>query len=128
MKILPLKGYNSLKALNSFHTLLLGLKMLPAYIMEDYETFFKSFNEKSEEVKEKLVREAVLFVQLQEEEVESLVGFATDKNGIPYSKANMKNLGPGELHEIITQVCMEIGKIKISILTNDEKKKLPNGQ
>lgn len=125
MKVLPLTGYKSLKALNAFHALLLGLKMLPAYITISYEEFYASFQTKTDEEKEKFIREAVLFVQLQEDEVEALIGFSTDQNGIPLSKINMKNLGPGELHEIIVQVCMEIGRIKIDILSEDEKKKIP---
>ncbi len=125
LKTLPLRGYKSLRALNGFHALLLGLKMLPAYIMEDYETFYASFKEKSEAEKEKLIREAALFVQLAQDEVEALISFACDKNGIAYSPVNLKNLGPGDLHEVIVAVCMEIGKIKIEIVSENEKKKLP---
>lgn len=123
MRILPLKGYKSLKALNAFHTLLLGLKMLPAYQLEDYETFYEGFSHRSEAEKERLLKEAVLFVPLQSEEVEAIIAFATDKNGIPYSEVNQKNMTPDELVECIVAVCMEIGKIKIELLSNDEKKK-----
>lgn len=127
MNILPLKGFKSLRALNAFHALLLGLKMLPQYIGQDYESFYESFKEKSESEKEKLLREAILFVELQEDEVEALISFATDKNGIPYSKVNLKNLGPDELHETIVAVCMAIGSIKITILSEAEKKNLSLG-
>lgn len=122
-KILPLSGYKSLRALNAFHALLLGLKMLPSYQAEGYESFYASFNERTEEDKEKLLREAAVFVQLQMDEVEALISFATDKNGVPYSAVNLKNLGAGELHEIIVAVCMEIGRIKIELVSKDEKKK-----
>ncbi len=122
MKVLPLKGYKSLRALNAFHALLLGLKMLPAYIAEDYESFYARFADKSEPEKEKLLREAAVFVQLGQDEVEALVSFATDKNGIAYQSANMKSLGLGELHSIIIAVCMEIGRIKIDLISEDEKK------
>jgi hypothetical protein len=96
--------------------------MLPAYIMEDYETFYGSFKEKSDAQKEKLIREAALFVQLNQDEVEAILSFAADQNGIPYSAVNLKNLNPGELHEIIVAVCMQIGRIKIEIVSEDEKK------
>ena len=122
-KVLPLVGYKSLKAFNAFHALLLGLKMLPAYVLEPYETFYTRFVEKSEEEKEKLLKEAALFVTPEEDELEALVAFCTDKNGVPLSKANLKNLKPDEIHEVIVAVCMEIGKIKIDLLTEDEKKK-----
>ncbi len=128
MKILPLKGYKSLRALNGFHALLLGLKMLPAYIQEPYETFYASFNEKSDDEKRKLLREAVIFVQLGQDEVEALIGFAIDKNGVPYQSANVKNLAVDELHAIIVAVCMEIGRIKIELITEEEKKNSLNSQ
>lgn len=122
-KILPLVGYKSLRALNAFHALLLGLKMLPAYQAEGYESFYASFGEKTDAEKEKLLREAAVFVQLQQDEVEALITFATDKNGVPYSAVNLKNLNAGELHEIIVAVCMEIGRIKIDLVSEEEKKK-----
>lgn len=121
--ILPLVGYKSLRALNAFHALLLGLKMLPAYLAEGYESFYASFNTKTDVEKENALREAAVFVQLAEDEVEALISFATDKNGIPYGKENFKNLNAGEIHEIIVGVCMEIGKIKIDIVSEQEKKK-----
>lgn len=128
MKILELKGYKSLKALNGFHALLLGLKMLPAYINIPYEAFYESFNEKTDEEKEKFLREALAFVQLEPDEVESIVCFACDPNGVPYSSINVKNLTVDQLYEIIVAVCMEIGKIKISLVSEAEKKKFQTSQ
>lgn len=122
MKISPLKGYKALRALNGFHALLLGLKMLPQYILKDYETFYSDFKDKTEEQKEKLIREAVVFVQLAQDEVEAIVSFASDKNGIPYSDVNIKNLDLGQIHEIIVAVCMEIGKIRVELVSESEKK------
>lgn len=122
MKVLPLKGYKSLRALNAFHALLLGLKMLPAYIQVSYEEFYASFSDKTEADKERLLREAAVFVQLGEDEVAALASFCTDKNGIPYSAINIGNLSAQELHAIVVAVCMEIGRIKIELVTEDEKK------
>lgn len=121
-QVLPLTGYKSLRALNAFHALLLGLKMLPAYITQSYESFYASFKDRSEEDKEKLIREAVVFVQLQQDEVEALVTFVKDKNGVAYSAVNLKNLSVDELHEVIVSVCMEIGKIRIDLVSEQEKK------
>jgi hypothetical protein len=61
-----------LKALNAFHTLLLGLKMLPAYALEAYDEFYEGFAVKTDAEKEKFLREAVIFVPLQPEEVDAL--------------------------------------------------------
>lgn len=123
MKLLPLKGYKSLRALNAFHALLLGLKMLPAYREVAYEAFFAAFDQKSEADKEAMLREAVVFVQLERDEVEALVGFAADKHGVEYGPVNLGNLAPNQIHEIIVAVCMEIGRMKVSLVTPAEKKK-----
>ena len=123
LEVLPLVGYKSLRALNAFNVLLLGLKMLPSYIGEGYETFFEAFKEKTDAEKEKLLKEAVLFVELDQSEVEALITFCKDPNGVPYGPSNLRNLTAEKIHEIIVAVCMEIGKIKIDLLTEDEKKK-----
>lgn len=121
--MLPLVGMKSLRALNAFHTLLLGLKMLPAYFQLDYVTFFESFEEKTEAQKETLLREAAAFVQLSDDEVHALVSFSTDVNGVAYGPSNVANLKPDELFEVIVAVCMEIGRIKIDLVSAAEKKK-----
>lgn len=123
-----LKGYKSLRALNAFSALLLGLKMLPAYIEIPYEEFYESFSEKTEGEKESLLRQAVAFVRLEQDEVEALLSFCTDKNGVSYSAINMKNLSPADIHEMIVAVCMEIGRIKVDLVSEEEKKKLRNSR
>ncbi len=120
--VLELKGYKSLRALNAFHALLLGLKMLPAYQNQGYESFYASFSERTESEKETLLREAAVFVQLAEDEIAALISFCTDKNGVPYSTVNLKNLSVAELHDIVVSVCMEIGRIRIDLISSDEKK------
>jgi hypothetical protein len=122
MKVLELRGFKSLRALNAFHTLMLGLKMLPSYMGESYEDFYARIAEMDEAGQEKMIREAALFVELQKEEVEALVCFCADANGVPYGPANLASLGPKELHEIIVAVCKVIGKIKIDLVSDAEKK------
>jgi hypothetical protein len=122
IRVLELKGYKSLKALNAFHTLMLGLKMLPMYMGESYEDFYERVELMPPDQQEKLIREAALFVELQKDEVESLVGFCTDPNGVPYTSENLKSLGPKDLVEIIVAVSKEIAKIKINFVTDQEKK------
>lgn len=123
MKVLELKGLKSLKALNAFHTLMLGLKMLPSYAGEAYEEFYDRVSQMPHEDQIKLIREAALFVELGDDEVSALVGFCCDANGVPYRTENIKNLGPDELLECIVAVCSEIAKIKIDLVTETEKKK-----
>ncbi len=124
MKTLELRGYKSLKALNAFHTLMLGLKMLPSYMGETYEDFYSRISDMTESDQEKLIREAVLFVELQKDEVEALAGFAADANGVPYSAENLKTLDPKTIMEIIVSVCVQISKIKVDFVSEAEKKNL----
>lgn len=128
MTVLPLKGYKALKALNAFHVLMLGLKMTPAFREKSYEEFFSSFEGRTEDEKETLVRQAVVLVPLEQSEVESLVSFVQDKNGVPYGAANLNNLSVSEIHEVIVSVCLEIGKIKVNLVTSEEKKSLKSSQ
>lgn len=127
-KVAELRGYKSLRALNAFSALTLGLKMLPAYMAETYEDFLNRLSAMPEADQLKMLREAALFVELQKEEVEALVGFCSDKNGVPYEAANLKNLGPDELIEVIVAVCGEIAKMKIDFVTPNEKKKSETSQ
>ena len=122
MQVLELKGYKSLRAMNAFHALMLGLKMLPQYMGETYEEFFSRIQEMPEVDQLKLIKEASLFVELQEEEVKSLICFCTDKNGVPYTGENLKSLKPNQLTDIIVAVCGEIAKIKIDFVSEKEKK------
>lgn len=122
MKVLELKGYKSLRALNAFNTLMLGLKMLPAYMGEDYEPFLDRIHKMTPEDQKKMIREAAMFVELQKEEVEAIICFCADKNGVPYTSENLKSLGPNQLIDIIVNVCFEIAQIKIDFVTDAEKK------
>ena len=124
MEILPLKGIKALRALNAFSALLLGIKMLPAYLQISMEVFYESFKEKSEAQKETILREAVAFVRLESDEVEAIITFCKDRNGVPYSASNLANLSLDEMHEIIVAVCMEIGRMKITLVSEEEKKNL----
>lgn len=127
-QVLELRGYKSLRALNAFNALMLGLKMVPAYMGESFEDFLNRISGMAEADQEKMVREAAMLVELQKEEVEAIVCFCTDKNGVPYEAANLKNLSPKELIEVIVAVCMEIAKMKIDFVTPNEKKKSETSQ
>lgn len=122
MKVLPLKGPKSLRALNVFHTLMLGLKMLPAYAGEYYEEFYARLDAMPPSDQEKMIREAVLFVELNQEDLESVCQFATDNNGVPYSKASLHALPMKDIVEIVVQVCKAVAEIKIDFVSESEKK------
>lgn len=123
MKTRPLVGFKSLQALNVFSTLMMGLKMLPAYRGETYEAFLERIQAMPEDDQRNMIRQAAVFVDLKQEEVEALASFAEDANGIQYGPANLKSMGPVEIVDLIVAVCMEIAKIKVNLVTEDEKKK-----
>lgn len=124
IKVGELKGYMAWKAFGVFHKLMLGLKMLPSYMGESYEEFFARVDEMPEADQEKLIREAAVFVDLEQEELESLLCLVKDPNGVPYRSENLKNLSPDQVMEIIVAVSKEIAKIKVSFVSEAEKKNL----
>lgn len=122
MLVQELKGFKGYRAFQAFHKLMLGMKMLPLHQDETYEDFYNRFAEADDKVKKQYISDALLFVDMEPSEVEALACFVKDKNGIPYSKTNINNLKPNELKEILCSVCMEIGKIDIDMISNEEKK------
>lgn len=124
MKVLQLKGTKSLRAFNGFQALLLGLKMLPSYQAETYEDFYARVSELDLEKQEVLIREAACLVELQKDEVEAMLAFCTDANGVPYDAANIENLSPAQLIDCIVAVCMEFAKMKVSLVSDARKKKI----
>lgn len=122
MKLRELKGHKSLRALNAFHSLMLGLKFLPAYAHESYEAFFERVGDMPIEDQVKLIREAAMFVEIEEDELFAILSFVEDANGVPYSSANVKNLPPAKLIDAVVAVMTEIAKMKIDLLSNAEKK------
>lgn len=123
MKILELKGLKSLRALNAFSSLLLGVKMLPVYSTLSYEDFLNAVQLMPEDDQRNVLKKAAEFVELAKDEIEALASFACDPNGVPYQSSNLKSLGPDELVKIIVEVCLEIAKIKIDLVSESEKKK-----
>ena len=126
MMVLPLKGLKSMDAVRGLSALLLGYYCLAMPGKTQYATFdefFESFGWITEEEKEKIIRTAILFVKIEHWETESMAGFVQDKNGIPFVAASLKNMPLPEIIEIVVAVCKEMGKLRLSILSEEEKKK-----
>ena len=123
MKVLELRGYKSLRALNAYSALMLGMKMLPAYMHESYEEFYARVEAMDEDGARRIFREGAQFVELEKDEMEAMLSFATDSNNVPYSPENVKNLKPHEMVEIIVEVSMAILRMKIDFVSEEEKKK-----
>lgn len=126
MKILPLRGHASLRALNVFHMLMMGLKMTPSYMAWSYEDFFEMIQKCPPEKQKTFIREAANLVAIEEDELKAVISFACDANGVPYGAANLKNLEPAQLVDIVTEVCFEISQMRIDLVTKSEKKNSEN--
>lgn len=124
MQVLPLVGTKAYSALIAVQKLLMGLKMLPEYEKQPYVEFFESFREMSDADKENHIRMAAAFVELTVEELQAIICFGTDANGIAYTSANLKNLKPEEIFDVIVAVALEVSRIKITLVSQNEKKKL----
>lgn len=120
--VLPLIGSKALRALNGYHALILGMKMSVLYKDTSYEEFLEALEAKSAAEKESFFRKAVAFVQLAADEIEAMISFTADSNGVPYTAMNVKNLSAAELHESIVAVCMEFAGIEVNLVSADEKK------
>lgn len=129
IKVLTIEGLDCIHACQAFHKLMFGLKMLPAYGGYTYEEFFSMIDAMSEADQEKMIREAIAFVKLENDELMDVVKWACDANGVRYSKENVKSLKPQDIHEILTAVCMVIAKEhRINFVSEDEKKNLKISQ
>lgn len=128
MQVLELKGLKSLRAFNMFNALMLGLKMLPMYASESYESFYEKIKAMSPADQEKMIREAAAFVELDKDEVESALSFVTDANGLPIGPNNIKNMGPAEIFEAIVAVAKKVAEIKIDLVSEAEKKNSQDSQ
>lgn len=93
------------------------------YAMENYVDFYERIEAMPDEDQEKMLKEAVFLVDLSRDEVKNLLKMATDANGVRYSEANVKSLGPLEIFAILLAVCKEIVNSKPKALSEDEKKK-----
>lgn len=122
-KVLPLVGYKSYKALCAFQRLIFGLRMVPGFMQYSFEELGALIDKMSDEDQLTTITQAAKMVTLDEDETNSLIYFCTDKNGLPFTDENKKNLTPSEIVEIIITVSMHILKdIHIDLVSEDEKK------
>jgi hypothetical protein len=123
MKVRELRGIPAFHAFQAYQKVLLGLKMLPAYAHEGFEEFYARVEKMPALDQETLIREALAVgAKLDSEEIMDLVQFATDPNGVPYGKENVKSLDPPAMHEALVAVCCELASLKIQLVSDREKK------
>lgn len=128
VKVREIRGPKCLAAYNVYSALLLGVKMLPAYELEGYESFYARIQMLSDEDKEKIIREAVAFVKLEDDDIRDVLTFCTDANGVPFGPENIRNLGLVETFESVVAVAKAVSQFKINLVTDSEKKKSLDSQ
>lgn len=128
IKTMPIKGAKFLPALNAYCMLLMGIKMTPANYGIQFEDFYHNINKMPVDDQEKIFRQAIFLVKMDEDEVKAMLTFCADANGIPYSNENIKNLEPAALIDSVVAVCQAIAAFRIELVTEAEKKNLKIGQ
>ena len=123
MKIRPITGYNCYRAYQVYRDILLASYIFwnanKVYLSdkeakpESYKDFLMRFEKSTDEEKKDIIKLGADTFNLSLEEVCFLVGLVEDANGVPYSKANINNLKPQEIIDIIIAVCLEISKVTV---------------
>lgn len=124
IKTKELRGLQSVWALNAYSTLVYGLATEQACLGQDYETSTAKFEALPLADKEKQLRHALQIVNLSKDDMQNLLAFALDVNGIPYSQKNVDKLPPMELVEAMLAVCLELAQLRPQICPEDAKKNL----
>lgn len=130
MKVLELKGPKSLRPLNIFSSLCVSMTMVPRLLANhtSAQDMMNALQEMPPEDQAKVLREIAEIAPLDVDEVEALLGFCCDSNGVPYSKVNMKNLTAFQIIDCIVAVCMKVVEMKIHMVSEAEKKNLETSQ
>lgn len=115
-------GTDAFRAMQVYCKLVLGLKMLPMYETFEFSDFFNLIGDMPEVDKKIVLKEALLLVDLNNDEIAQLCSFGLDKNGVPLSKNNIKSLTIPDQFEVMLEVCLKLTDIKVDSITDDQKK------
>lgn len=122
-KVLPIVGYKGYLAAVTLQRLILGLKMIPGNMHLTMEELTDIVKAMSSDDQLKTLTQAAMLIDLKNEELDAMVCFCTDKNGIPYTAENRGNLKPNEYWEIIVTVCFHlVTYMRVDLITEEEKK------
>lgn len=109
-----IKGIKGLYAFKALHTLLFNYYLLPVHdTKESYTQFLKRFNAMPADEKKEVLTQSLYLSGIDEKEIFELVCFATDGNGIHYSRANIGNLEIKVIFEIVVDVCLAICELDV---------------
>ena len=121
-KLLPLTGISGVRAFNVFHSVILGLKMVPIELEKGYHAFLDEMNSKTEDEKREYFRTGLNFVPLEESDIEAVIRFCEDANGIPLTKNSVRGMSSVDIINLMVEVFLEIAKLNVNLVTKDEKK------
>jgi hypothetical protein len=122
MMVDELKGYDGLRAVNVFYTMLIGLNFLPQFLKFSLTEMVEHLSTLEREDKEKAFRLGAVFVEQKQDDLMAMLRLSRDANGVRYSQENMKNLNPKELIDIIVAVCLAVSDIDVGMISSAEKK------
>lgn len=122
---MELKGIKSYYALTTFNCVVLRITQLPNFEQWSEEQILESFEQLTQEQVTALLRKSIDLIPLNDKEILSLIVFCEDKNGVPLGLHSLKNFNPYEIRELCLSVLIEISKIRINFVTDDEIRRLP---
>ncbi len=123
MEIKELKDFEALDVYSLFWRLAIAVHEHPRYRDVPWEKFYAQVQDEfTDDQKKILIIESIMIGALTREELESCVSFTKDKNGVTYNRSNIKNLNPAELIEIVSEVLLEVSKIRVKLVNESEKK------
>lgn len=109
------KGIAGARAYHSAQIFVRSLYYLPMICTErDYYKAVDWFDLLPDEEKRKVLKIAIDDgAMLKEEEIQAILVFAKDQNGISFGKETIQNLTPFEIKDALLEVCLEIFKKKV---------------
>jgi len=112
-KASELKGIKSVRVLQVTSTLLLGSLMLPVNMGKTYDNYFEEIMNLDREDQAQVLTDAIQFVELKDEEIQSILSFVQDKNGVQIDKSNIDNYNPAEIMDMVLTVCLQVFDIDV---------------
>lgn len=108
-----LKGIRSVRVMQITSMLMLGLLMLPINMNKKFDDFYSEILNYDDAAQRKVLEDAIRFVELKDDELMAVAGFARDANGLQIDKTNIGNYNPAEIMDLVVEVCLQVFKIDV---------------
>lgn len=108
------RGIQGARAYHAALTLVRSFYYLPTNKITNFAEMCGWFDTLEKEKRREVLHEAIHHgAMLEADEIEALLCFAKDKNGIPIKKESIKNFTPFEINEALLEVSSEIFEQKL---------------